>query len=227
MKNIFIFRNSDFSMKSADFIKDAIERKYKKSKNLDIMLTGGNSIKSIYRKIDPHFFENKTINIYLSDERSVSIQNHESNYKNIEKNLFNSKIPKSINIKNFFLKRKNISDQLISYEKELPNNLDLLILSIGSDGHIASIFPNDKKCHLTKRKVVKTLNPYDKQIRYTISKNVITKARQIIVIVKGKSKGIILNEMTKDKDMLKIPARIIKNASWLLDLSAANEFFIK
>ena len=92
----------------------------------------------------------KLIKFYLTDERIVSLKSKYSNSKFILECLKKNKIEN----KNFFLinKYKNyqISD-LVKRCSKAVNSIDIIILTLGLDGHIASIF--DNHLPLKKKKI--------------------------------------------------------------------------
>lgn len=110
------------------------------SKN--ILICGGETVKSIYQNIDKKKIIKK--NFILGDERDVNLKSKYSNYNNIKKNLFANKINKKDFI--FFDIEKNKSKKKIlkEFNNKLPKVIDLSILSFADDGHVLSLFFNDK-----------------------------------------------------------------------------------
>lgn len=222
MKNIIVYKESSWEYESSKLIKSFINNSKKKT-HFNLMLTGGRTAKKVYQKIDKSFWIDKKINILLSDERKYSIKNSKSNYYNIRKNLFNNDIPKNINLFSFFEKYNQIENDLKKYDKKLQKKIDLLVLTLGDDGHVASLFPNDRKILDGKKNLIVTREPNKNLIRYSISKKIIANSKNILVLVTGKMKGKVFNQINQSKDILEIPARLINNGYWLLDTVAKNE----
>ena len=112
------------------------------------------------------------------------------------------------------------------YERILPLEPDLIILGLGDDGHIASLFPGQSWIEEYSRMVISTVSPFNGQQRVTITKKVIESADKIIVLASGKGKSRILAELADNSDIAAIPGRMVINGLWLLDESANQEIII-
>ena len=215
-REICVFSDRDWSKKSAKFIKDLINNNCK-CNPINLMLTGGRSALEVYKNIDKSYFENTKYNIFLTDERNVKLVSKKSNYKNVFKNLFDYNLPQNVTFNPPLIKEIGLKKNLINYRKAIPKKVDLLLLTLGDDGHIASLFPNKKYLNEIKEKAIITVEPKNFVRRISITKGVIDSARFVVVLVPGKNKGLILSEMEGNK---KIPANFIKNAFWLLNKEA-------
>lgn len=220
-KNILIYSNDTWTKKSSIFISNLIIKNSFDKKEANIMLTGGRSASSIYLKINRQLFKKHKINIFLTDERNVSIKHKNSNYKNILLNLFDGKIVGRSKFEPIIYPKKTLSENLTNYSKKIPSKIDILLLTLGDDGHIASLFPNTKDILENKRKMIITKEPVKHKLRISITKKVIENAKNIIVLVPGNKKGKILSKMKKNKE---IPGNIIIKAHWLLNQSAYNQY---
>ena len=220
-KDILVYPNDTWTKKSSVFISNLIIRNSFDKKEANIMLTGGRSASSIYLKINRQLFKKYKLNIFLTDERNVSIKNKNSNYKNVLLNLFDDKIDGGAKFEPIIYPKKTLSENLIHYSKKIPSKLDILLLTLGDDGHIASLFPNTKDILENKRKMIITTEPNKHKLRISITRKVIKNAKHIVVLVPGNKKGKILSEMKKNRE---IPANIIIKANWLLNQSAYDEY---
>jgi 6-phosphogluconolactonase len=91
----------------------------------------------------------------------------------------------------------------------------LLILSVGNDGHIASLFPYSPALDLKNSLVVPiTCNKLPAN-RLTITPVVINRARYILVMAYGKDKvNVYLNAKKFPDRIHEIPARLVLNGNW-------------
>lgn len=106
-----------------------------KRKN-NIVLSGGKSLKNFYKFFLKYVEKNKiNLNIYLSDERCLNFPN-----KNLNQNLFS----KFKNFTPIILPNKKFSKCAFLYGKKITKFPNFILLSVGNDGHIASIFENSK-----------------------------------------------------------------------------------
>jgi 6-phosphogluconolactonase len=188
-----------------------------KKKKISIILTGGKSAKNLYKNFYKYIDKkNKIINFYLTDER---LNSRDLNSLMIQKfflnkfNLLNFKFFKILDNKNLSVK-KNI----MNYSNILPKRPDIIILSVGDDGHIASLFPysNFLDYALRVKKIFYKKSPI--QYRITITSKVILSSKKIFVLCPTIKKKyiynmLIMNNFKYDK---KYPACILKKATWLI-----------
>ena len=137
--NIKYFANNKYNKLVSIFL----EKKINESKN--IVITGGKTILPIYKiLLKRKIFYKK--NFFLSDERVVTLNHSLSNFKKTRKYFLN---PKNKNNYFFFdfskinsFEYKNICKVFFKFKNELINHypIELAILTIGKNCHIASIF---------------------------------------------------------------------------------------
>ena len=177
--NFILINKNNFSKACSIYLYNKII----KAKN--ILIPGGNSIKKIYSylsKLDK--FKKKCF--YLTDER-ITLNKKETNSSMIN-NLFIKK--KKIDLK-LFNHKFSSNDKIISNYRPIPKKFDLSILSFGVDGHIASIFFDNrkvekfKKFEITKHKAIK---------RISISRNVLKNSKNIQIICATYKRGILLKK---------------------------------
>ncbi len=213
-----------------------------------IGLSGGKTPSSFYSRLgelsNSEAFagiEWKAVFFFMGDERHVTLDSKESNYKNAADSLcYNSKIPREIIYPlNFDL----FTPALIAagYESEIIKKtdsgglFDLLILGMGSDGHTASLFertvyetPINKSPGLygsglacfndgasrTGRIFISHYVPKLSSIRYSLTMNAILSAHFIIMLVTGDEKNEILKTaMTIENKINEIPAAALFKAA--------------
>ena len=178
------------------FVQHTLES-IKKSKKFYLAVSGGQTPNSFFKEIvndsrlDKFTWEN--INIYWVDERTVPIDNENSNFGNALKYL---KLVSAKLFPMFSGDLANIDDDLEMYTQYLSaipqvNGLpqfDLILLGMGADGHIASLFPNTKALEIISDWVVKNYIPQLNQERITITLPIITNAKKIVFMIKGTDK---------------------------------------
>ena len=113
----------------------------------------------------------------------------------------------------------NLEHECFRYSSLLPDEIDILLLSMGEDGHIASLFPNSVALCETKRRVVTVLAPKPPCRRLTITPAVILAAKNVYVLAVGAEKRLKYEEAMRDpSDIMSIPARLVLNRTWIFDL---------
>lgn len=210
---------NSWSRKSAIYILQQINKFIDKNGYCNLMLTGGATAEKIYIQWAniPEFPFNK-INFYFGDERCVNPTDINSNFLLVKKSLF-----KNIDI-NFF-KVYRIKTELADFEeiikdysKILPNKLDIILLGLGFDGHIASLFPKSINLTETNNDLVFVNDPNIHFNRISISPKVLLNSSNIYLLANGINKGKVLKKsLEKDANIFNYPVCLVKNATWLVD----------
>lgn len=186
---------------------------------VSVMLTGGRCAKSLYEQLEkePRFHKIKGVDFYLSDERWVPSNNIESNYKMVMDTLFFKGVPQDCTFSAVDTTSLSIEQAAKIYNDQIPRNIDILILGVGEDGHIASLFKNSKALIETTQKVLDVLGDKAPTKRVTISPVVIKNAKSIYVLACNAEKVQVFEKVRKGgADPLQLPAVHIKSATWLL-----------
>jgi 6-phosphogluconolactonase len=117
----------------------------------------------------------------------------------------------------------NVEAAARRYERELPERPDLLLLGVGRDGHIASLFPGDPALKERERRVVPVVSGAEFGCRLTITPTVIAAARSIFLLATGAEKGRVLAEALRSPaDFQTLPVRLAMKGTWLLDHEAGS-----
>jgi 6-phosphogluconolactonase len=188
-RNWFVFENIDkLSKELADNILNCAKISIKLNNSFKIVLTGGNSILNTYKILSKSKSDWSKWHIYLGDERCLPVDHKDRNDYSINNIwLKNSKILKK-NI-HFICAELGVNDGADNYEKILTNagDFDLVLLSMGNDGHVASLFPH----HLyskTKSVVVEYNSPKYPKERISMSYSRLNKSKNIFKVINGKQK---------------------------------------
>jgi 6-phosphogluconolactonase len=197
-------------------------------KIVNIALSGGNTPKLMFDKLSKSTIINwDYVNIFIVDERHVENTHKDSNSKLIKEILINKiDIPKrNIHFVKYFndpsKSLKNYREDIRSHFK-LENKLqtpkfDLIHLGIGTDGHTASIFPNQNIDHNKLLDITKG----SKYKRITFTYRILNNAENIMFLVSGKEKAEIVGKLFNSKE--DIPASHVNSNDkiyYLLDTNA-------
>jgi len=175
------------------------------------------------------------VHFWWVDERMVSPSDPESNYGTANRLLLSQIIIPEENIHR--IKGENDPEAEASYYSELiqekltPQNgwplFDLILLGMGDDGHIASIFPDQISLIDSNQFCEVAVNPQSGQKRVTLTGKVINHASKVCFIITGAGKAGIMAEIWANHEKEKLfPAAQIHpvngNLSWYIDQRAAN-----
>jgi len=112
------------------------------------------------------------------------------------------------------------------YERELMGTFDLMLLGLGEDAHIASIFPFSPVLEERARRVVAPWVPHLNAYRITLTPPVLLDARRILMLVAGRHKvKAVKMALEAPTDLQRCPAHVLRSAAdrveWLIDRAAA------
>jgi 6-phosphogluconolactonase len=246
--DLFQFAAKDFACRALAAVKD--------KGIFSVALAGGNTPKLFFDTLTGvEDYKNnipwQQIQFFFGDERYVSADNAESNYRMAYERLF-SKAP--VNPKNIYRISTEFSDPKDAakdYEQTLRKvfhikgnalpAFDLLYLGLGEDAHTASLMPlsdvvmdyaknplRDKHNALVVSTFVAELNMY----RITLTPTAINRAKNIIFLVTGKNKAnAVWKSLKGQTDPLHYPAQLIHSVYgktiWYLDQAAAGQVMSK
>lgn len=217
-KNVIFSEPSRWASCAATLIQGRVNDILRMNGECSILLTGGRSAKVLYEEWGslPDFLAMKGVNFYLGDERCVGVDSPLSNYSMIKSALFKKNLDALRNFHGIDMSGLSFDEAAKSYADVLPEKIDILLLTVGDDGHIASLFPNDPSLLDHVNRVVTTIAPCEPKNRITITPLVITQARNIFVLAPGKNKAKIFQSLFQNgQDILRIPASMVLGALWL------------
>ncbi|PWZ12974.1 putative 6-phosphogluconolactonase 2 [Zea mays] len=248
---IRVFESSDeISTDLAEYISQVSEISVKERGYFAIALSGGPLVSFLGKLCEAPY--NKTLDwskwyIFWSDERAVAKNHAESNYR-LTKEGFLAKVPilnghvYSINDNATvedaatdyeFMIRQLVKVRTIgvSERNDCPK-FDLILLTMGSDGHVASLFPNHPAMELKDDWVTYiTDSPQPPPERITFTLPVINSASNIAIVSTGDDKAkavhIAVSDMAEGLDApASLPARMVQPSDgklvWFLDKAAAS-----
>ena len=187
-------------------------RDYKK-RRFSFVLTGGDSPIKLYKYLARDKKINwRKIDFFIGDERFVKESSKNSNIGMCKKYLLNKiKISKN-QIYSISTQKLTIIQSVVEYENKIKNyfsnkkvEFDLVLLGIGNDGHIASLFKNNiQKKNNKNVKFVKRKDFF----RISLTLKCINKSKNIFLWAPGEKKSIIKKILTDKK--LKYPASFLR-----------------
>lgn len=218
--NVFSFPVEEWGRRSAALLHQAVRSFLNTQGRCVVMLTGGRSAERLYAAWAqvPDFQRLSDVCFYFGDERCVPPEHPESNFGMVKRVLFKGGVPPGCKLLRMEGEDPDRDAAARRYGEALPVRVDVLLLGVGEDGHIASLFPGSPALCDVRRRVMAVTSPKPPGERLTVAPSVIAQATTIFVLAAGAAKAAVLRNAMKDPgDFVNFPARLVLNAVWLLD----------
>ncbi|SRR5579871_6626570 len=204
-----------------------------------LCLTGGNTPADVYSLIASRFHLSvdwNAVHLFWGDERCVPPEDPASNYAMAHRTMLSR-----LGLDQSQIHRIRGEDDpevaAAEYEGELREffslgagefpRFDLLLLGLGDNVHIASLFPGLPAIHETSRLAVAVEVDAPQRKRITLTPPVLNSAARVMFIVSGRNKAeAVKAALEGPRDVDRYPAQIIGanqgEVMWLLDKPAAS-----
>lgn len=175
-----------------------------------------------------------SINVFQTDERFVDSNSGEKNFNAIKKHFLSKTNLKNITAYEIQTSNSTPNESASEYESTIRKycstrngipQIDILVLGVGEDGHIASLFPNVTIPNINSKLYVETYVPQLDSWRITLTHRLINNSNKIIIFATGTNKSNIINTaIHRSNPGLPIDTVIDqnKNIEWFLDETAAS-----
>jgi 6-phosphogluconolactonase len=191
----------------------------------NIVLTGGKTPKLAYEQAAKEQPDWSGVELWWGDERCVPPDDDNSNYKIAKDSLLEriERQPRAVHRIKGEVGKENAA---AAYEEELGDTqLDLLLLGLGPDGHVASLFPNAPT--LAERRRVLPAEPGFEPFvdRVTLSLPTLRSATEILFLLAGAEKADAARRAFVEEPDEHTPASLVRAADGrttaVLDRAAA------
>jgi 6-phosphogluconolactonase len=208
-----------WSSKSAQYILENINNVIQNNGFCNLMLTGGNTAEKIYLEwANNKDFPFDKINFYFGDERCVNYSDVNSNFNLVKNSLFKYNNIDTFNVFRIKVELESVQKILDDYKEKLPVKIDILLLGLGLDGHIASLFPKSSALYKNNVDLIYVDDPTINFKRFTITPKIIFNSKYIFLLAKGKLKGEVLKKSLDDTaNFYYFPVCLVNNSFWLID----------
>jgi 6-phosphogluconolactonase len=189
----------------------------------DIVLTGGSSPRRAYELAAERRADWSGVTVWFTDERCVPPDDERSNFGMVDKALFSrvERPPRVMRMEGELGPEAGAA----AYASLLgeSTSFDLVLLGLGPDAHIASLFPNRPEKHVVDRLVVGVpeagMEPYVPRISLTLP--AIDAARRKVFLVTGESKVEAVQRAFGDSPDPELLAAHLRPVTVFLDPAAA------
>lgn len=178
-----------------------------------IVLTGGSGPGDAYRRaaeLEPDW---SRVSLWWGDDRCVPPEHEWSNYRLAQETLLDhlAQPPREVHRIRGELPPAEAADRL---DHELEGvELDFLLLGLGPDAHVGSLFPGSPQLAVDDRRATSGhagLEPWVDRVTMTMPE--LRSARRIVFIVSGESKADAVARAFRDEISPEVPASLVRLA---------------
>ena len=217
-----VIRTNNFVRDAAEFILQQERVALGERGQFRIALSGGNTPRPVYAELARRRSELPWERIFITfgDERCVSPEDEQSNYRMARESLF---IPGAVPERSIARMRGEIDPELAAREYQDQLDLlaaeqgemiyrhDLILLGMGDDGHTASLFPGTAALDEKTRRVAANFVPKLNVCRLTFTYPLINQARHVCFLIDGKKHRELIEQVLNGDEQY--PAARVNSAT--------------
>lgn len=228
---------SDVAEQASHYIAQELQQLLKTKPLVHFCLTGGTvgilTLKHLATNEQFNALDFARIHVWFGDERYVSETSSDRNANQAKEALLDAIAIDSANVHEFPSIESGLSaeDAAKDFEAELTEvfgdvspAMDLMILGMGPDGHVASLFPGSKHSGLI---VAETNSPKPPPLRLSMSMDLINSSGQIVFVVSGIDKAEVVERIHRDEncDLPAAQVEAVSQTVWFIDEAAGAAFW--
>jgi 6-phosphogluconolactonase len=198
-----------------------------------VALAGGSTPKGLYQMLATSPYTTQIdwarVHLFFGDERCVLPSHGDSNFKMASAAMIDTITIPEGNVHRMPTELKP-ADVAAAYAATMAKvmgeqPLDLVLLGLGPDGHIASLFPGTPALDVTESMTTALYVEKFDSWRVTMTYPVINAARQVIVFIAGEAKAAIVKDITTES-VTGLPVQRLAPTGdyfWYMDTAAAGQ----
>lgn len=199
-----------------------------------VALAGGSTPKGLYQKLATSPFIEQIdwsrVHLFFGDERCVPPTHDDSNFKMARHAMIDHVPIPAGNVHRMPTEKVDAAEVAERYAETMKEVMDgapfdLLLLGLGPDGHIASLFPETPALDVTDTLTTSLFVEKFESWRVTMTYPVINAARQVIVFISGEAKAAIVKDISSDA-VSGLPVQRLAPQNeyyWFMDQAAAGQ----
>ncbi|MBI3538687.1 MAG: 6-phosphogluconolactonase, partial [Candidatus Eisenbacteria bacterium] len=163
------------------------------------------------------------VDVWFCDERAVPPDDDASNYRLALETLAAPAGVPLAHVHRMSAESADLDAAARAYDDALAPAMDVAILGIGEDGHVASLFPGSPWLGERTRRVAPVLDaPKPPPRRMTVTPPVLERAARVLVLAVGEGKAdATAAALAASGDPRRPPARLVRAREWFVDRAAA------
>jgi 6-phosphogluconolactonase len=212
----------------AAFVRDTVAR----SSRCTVALAGGRTPRRLYELLAEESIPWESVHLFWGDERYVPQDDPQSNFRLVRTLLLDRIVIPQENVHPIPTHFEDPEEAAATYEGILREMLgsdprfDLVLLGMGADGHVASLFPGSAALLESARWVVAVRTNVQPPVRITLTLPVINRACRVDLLVAGAEKrGALHRALHGPLDPMGCPGSAVRPQGgiviWWVDRAAA------
>jgi 6-phosphogluconolactonase len=213
---------------------DKLELLSSSGKPLNIMLTGGTVGIRMLERVSEHpklrSLSLNHLNLWWGDERFVPNQHPDRNALQARGALIDSLDLKAEQIHEFpaadsGLNLDQAAEEFAVHYSGLSPSFDLVLLGVGPDGHIASLFPGNNVSNSKEDVIAEPSSPKPPSARLSFNYSVLNSATEVWFLAAGIEKSEVVAEVLRENSVSNLPAAKVSGrvrTVWFLDEASAS-----
>jgi len=193
-----------------------------------VVITGGSSPRAAYERAAGLLDDWSAVELWFSDERCVPPDHEQSNYAMVKASLLDRIEGRAPGVHRMEGElgphegAERYEEEIAAAFGEALPAFDLMILGLGPDAHVCSLFPGDPALGERERRVVGVETPGMAPLvsRITLTLPVVNAARRIVVLVTGEDKAEAVRRAFSGPPDPNAPGSLLRPESGSLELLA-------
>jgi 6-phosphogluconolactonase len=212
---IVVGSRDELAQRFVGHLDDAV-RSAPPQRRFSLAVPGGSVAESFFPLLATAYLPWRSIDVFWVDERGVPPVDPQSNYALAERLWLEPAAVPSSNIHRMPADRPDLGRAAEEYAVELtavagvPPVLDYVLLGVGEDGHIASIFPGDPEGAADVAVAWTDRAPKPPARRMTLTMATIARARRVAIAAFGPSKQRVIAGALSDEQDRSPLARVLR-----------------
>jgi 6-phosphogluconolactonase len=183
-----------------------------------LVLSGGTTPRRCYEILAGLDVRWGRVAVLFGDERCVAPEHPDSNYRMARESLLERVTPATVyRIPAELGPDEGAREYARVVDAVMP--LDFVLLGVGEDGHVASLFPRHRVLDATGLTAGVHDSPKPPPERVTLTLEAIRGARQVLILATGSGKAEAVALARRGE----VPSGMIASARWLIDRDAAGQ----
>ncbi len=197
----------------AETIAGLLDKQIKDRGRAGLVVSGGSTPVPMFDVLSQQNIDWSKVWITLADERLVPVDHEDSNEAMVRAHLLKNRA-KSANFVGLYSDGPDVEAECEKRLKAARFPFDILILGMGEDGHVASLFPRadrlDEAVTCSSEKLCKKIKPLSApHERLTLTLPALLQAKHIFLHITGKKKKMVLAKAFQEGSLRQMPVRYV------------------